>query len=270
MHIEGNIKKMKAGYDHDNPSLPVKYYLPVGPDLINLNELSGEKIRLEWKGRINCIHCGRETKKSFAQGYCYPCFISLPQTDACILHPEKCQAHLGISRDMEWAKHNCLQDHFVYLALTPGIKVGVTRKSQVPTRWIDQGAWQAIKLAQTPNRYLAGTIEVLLKQNIPDKTNWRRMLQGVRESNIDLRDEKKRIIGLLPDEMKEYIIEDENIYSFRYPVNRYPVKIKAMNFEKQHIIEGELTGIKGQYLIFGDGSVLNIRKFGGYLLDVYF
>lgn len=261
---------MEAGYDNDDPSLPVKYSLPLGSDLMPLDALMGKNIRLEWKGKINCIHCGRETRKSFAQGYCYPCFISLPQTDACVLHPEKCQAHLGISRDMEWSERNCLQDHFVYLALTPGIKVGVTRKSQVPVRWIDQGAWEAIKLARTPNRFLAGTIEVRLKEIIPDKTNWRRMLMGAREPDADLGKEKRRIGEKLTGEMKQYLSEDDKIYSFTYPVDRYPEKIRALNFEKQNNIEGVLTGIKGQYLMFDNGDVLNIRKFGGYLVDMYY
>ena len=261
---------MESGYDQGNSSLPVKYSLPVGPDLIPLNELTGTSVRFEYMDKINCIYCGRETKKSFAQGYCYPCFISLPQTDACILHPEKCQAHLGISRDMEWSERNCLQDHFVYLALSPGLKVGVTRKSQVPVRWIDQGAWEAIKLAVTPNRYIAGTIEVELKKHLSDKTNWRHMLTGLRISDIDLRHEKKRIRSLLPEEMQQYIIEDDEVYTFDYPVEEYPARIKTLNFDNDSTVEGVLAGIKGQYLIFEDGYVLNIRKFAGYLVDFYY
>lgn len=261
---------MEAEYDRVNSSLPVVYKLPVGPDLVPLNELTGNAVRIEYSHKINCIHCGRETNKSFAQGYCYPCFISLPQTDACILHPEKCQAHLGISRDIEWSERNCLQDHFIYLALSPGLKVGVTRKSQVPVRWIDQGAWESIKLAVTPNRYIAGTIEVELKKHLSDKTNWRHMLTGLRVSDIDLRVEKKRIGALLPEDMRQYIIEDNEVYKFEYPVEEYPARIKALSFDKYSIVEGVLTGIKGQYLIFRDGYVLNIRKFGGYLVDFYY
>lgn len=261
---------MESGYDKDNPSTPVKYSLPVGPDLISLNELRGTTIRLEYLNKINCIHCGRETRQSFAQGYCYPCFISLPQTDACILRPEQCQAHLGISRDMEWSKRNCLRDHFVYLALSPGLKVGVTRESQVPVRWIDQGAWEAIKLAVTPNRYTAGTIEVELKKYMSDKTNWRHMLTGLRTSDVDLVAEKNRVSSLLTEEMQQYIIDDEEIYTFKYPVEEYPAKIKTLNFDKDSTVEGVLKGIRGQYLIFEDGYVLNIRKFGGYLVDFYY
>ena len=270
MHNRGNLRKMETGYDQGHPSVPVRYSLPVGPDLIYLNELAGTSVRFEYMNKINCIHCGRETRQSFAQGYCYPCFISLPQTDPCILNPEKCQAHLGISRDMEWSERNCLRDHFVYLALSPGLKVGVTRESQVPVRWIDQGAWEAIKLAVTPNRYTAGTIEVELKKHLSDKTNWRHMLTGLRIPDIDLRLEKKRVSSLIPDEMQQYLIEDDKIYSFEYPVEEYPTKLKTLNFDKNSTVEGVLAGIKGQYLIFNGGYVLNIRKFGGYLVDFYY
>ncbi|HCC69922.1 MAG TPA: hypothetical protein DEQ09_02035 [Bacteroidales bacterium] len=181
-----------------------------------------------------------------------------------------CKAHLGISRDMEWSEKNCLQDHFVYLALTPGIKVGVTRKSQVPVRWIDQGAWEAIKLAVTPNRYIAGTIEVELKKHLPDKTNWRNMLTGLKYPDIDLHHEKEKVLELLPQEMQQYASRDDRIYSFAYPVNEYPAKVSTLNFDKDKTVEGILCGIKGQYLIFEGGIVLNIRKYGGYLVDLYY
>ena len=261
---------MESGYDKGDPSLPVKYSLPIGSDLLPLNDLTGTSIMIEWGDKINCIHCGRETRQSFAQGYCYPCFISLPQTDACILRPEKCQAHLGISRDMEWSERNCLQNHYVYLALSPGLKVGVTRQSQVPVRWIDQGASAAIKLAVTPNRYIAGTIEVELKNHLSDKTNWRHMLMDLEPREIDLLDEKMRIYSLLPEEMKKYICKDDTIFKFQYPVEKYPAKIKTLNLDKDKTIKGILEGIKGQYLILEGGNVLNVRKFGGYLVDFYY
>jgi len=270
MHLSGNLRKMEVGIDSRDMSVPVKYALPLGSASLPLNELTGNNISIEWKKKINCIYCGRETRQSFAQGYCYPCFISLPQTDACILRPEKCQAHLGISRDMAWSERNCLQDHFVYLALSPGLKVGVTRKSQVPVRWIDQGASQAIKLALAPNRYIAGTIEVEMKKHLSDKTNWRDMLRGMVSTGIDLREEKERAASLLPADMKKYLSEDDEIFEFTYPVEEYPVKLAALKLEKNINIEGVLEGMKGQYLIFKGGNVLNIRKYGGYLVDFYY
>ncbi|MFP4487998.1 MAG: DUF2797 domain-containing protein [Bacteroidales bacterium] len=269
MKSRGELRKMAAGYDNDDPSVPVSYTLPVGIDNIPLNSLTGKKIGMEYLGKISCINCGRAIKKTFAQGYCYPCFISLPQTEACMLHPEKCQAHLGISRDMEWSGKNCLQDHYVYLALSPGLKVGVTRKSQVPVRWIDQGASEAIKLARTPNRYSAGLIELELKKHLSDKTNWRHMLTGLNYPDTYLVEEKERAHELLPGEMQKYYCDDNRIYRFKYPVREYPHKVRALNLEKDRHIEAVLDGIKGQYMIFESGYVLNIRKYGGYLVDFY-
>jgi len=264
MVYSGNILKMKSAMLGTDTHPNVGYRLPVGSEELDMNSLIGSFLRIEYNNRINCIYCGRETGKSFAQGYCYPCFISLPQTDQCILHPEKCQAHLGISRDMSWSENNCLADHYVYLALSPALKVGVTRLSQIPIRWIDQGASQAIILARTTNRYLAGMIEVELKKHISDKTNWRRMLKGELEDSIKLEEEKEAAIALLPSEMLEYINKDNTVTSFCYPVKKYPDRIKTLNIDKNPLVEGVLSGIKGQYLIFESGEVLNIRKHGGY------
>lgn len=268
MEFEGNILKMRSELPGDKKDKRVVYHLPLGGAEIEINKLIGKSLKIDYSGRINCIHCGRQTKKSFAQGYCYPCFISLPQTDKCILNPEKCEAHLGISRDMTWSEKNCLTDHFVYLALTPGLKVGVTRSSQVPTRWIDQGATEAIILAKTPNRHLAGTIEVELKKNLADKTNWRKMLMGEKGEDIDLAEQKIRVGELLPGPMTQYIYDDNNITSLRYPVDRYPSKVKSLNMDKDPHIEGILAGIKGQYIIFESGEVMNIRKHGGYFISI--
>ena len=185
-----------------------------------------------------------------------------------MLHPEKCEAHNGISRDMTWAEKYCLSDHIVYLALTPGLKVGVTRISQVPTRWIDQGAWETIVFAITENRYKAGLIEVFLKKYLADKTNWRHMLTGLRYEDIDLVAEKVRVSELLPEEMKHYVSDNNNITGFSYPVSSFPEKVKSLNMETSPLVEGVLSGIKGQYLIFSSGEVLNIRKFGGYMVSI--
>lgn len=260
--MQGIIQKMRSeGLN------PVNYYLPLSGNEIFMNELIGKPIEICYLDEINCISCGRKTYRSFAQGYCYPCFISLAETDECILHPEKCQAHLGISRDMSWSKQHCLQDHFVYLAITSGLKVGVTRSTQIPTRWIDQGAIQAIKLAKTPNRYLAGTLEVELKKSIADKTNWRRMLENKAEQ-VDLITEKQKVSQNLPDEMRQYVINNNEIMTLDYPVTAYPEKVKSVNLEKAGKINEVLKGIKGQYLIFADNSVINIRKYTGYRVKI--
>jgi hypothetical protein len=246
----------------------VSYYLPLGPDIINMNEQLGKTIELEYQGIIHCIRCGRVTKKSFAQGYCYPCFTTAPETSECVLRPELCRAHEGESRDMRWSEDHCLQDHFVYLAISSGLKVGVTRSSQIPARWIDQGAWKAIRLAKTPNRFLAGQIEVALKAKMSDKTNWRHMLTNDIDRGIDLVEEKNVVSEFLPKEFSVYLSPDNEIMEIKYPVLQYPENVKSLSFDKLNTIRGELCGIKGQYLLFSDGSVLNIRKHNGYLVSM--
>lgn len=262
---EGTIRKMKT----ENAGV-VNYYLPVGDERIFMNELIGKRIKLLFLNEIHCIGCGRLTKRSFAQGYCYPCLLNSPETSECIIHPEKCMAHEGISRDMEWSRKHCLQDHVVYLADTTGLKVGVTRHSQIPTRWIDQGATRAVRLARTPNRYLAGRIEVGLKKFFADRTNWRNMLVNKNAGVIDLSEEKEKARELFPSEFMQYFDENSEITNITYPVNKYPVKVKSVSFDKMPEISDVLKGIKGQYLIFENGNVLNIRKHNGYKLSVHF
>ena len=261
MVYEGNIIKMRIEYDS-----PISYYLPVGDKEIFMNSLLEKHIFIKYQGKINCIKCGRGTKTSFAQGYCYPCFISAPETEECVIRPELCRAHEGVARDLEFAKGHCLIDHIVYIAGSSNIKVGVTRQTQVPTRWIDQGASYAIKLAITPNRYLAGLIEISSKGIFQAKTNCRYMLTNIIPENINLVDEKSKAKFSMSETLKQYIIDDDEIFSFNYPVKEYPAKVKSISLEKSLEYTGELAGIKGQYLIFKDGNVLNIRKHGGYLV----
>ncbi|MGW8315169.1 MAG: DUF2797 domain-containing protein [Bacteroidales bacterium] len=261
MEITGNIRKMESVHTDQ-----VHYHLPVGGTSVAMNPLIGSRIDLEYQGKIHCIRCGKETRKSFAQGYCYPCFISAPETEECVLRPELCRAHEGVARDMAYASTHCLIEHVVYLSLTSGLKVGVTRGTQVPTRWIDQGAVAAIELARTPNRYEAGLIEVALKSLINDKTNWRKMLSDIDPDSINLRDEKQRISALLPTDMQSYVTDNQNVIRMNYPVESYPEKVKSLNLDKDPVVARTLAGVKGQYLIFQDGSVINLRKFGGYLI----
>ena len=263
MLYHGTIIKMQTQLGS-----PVQYSLPIGKDVISMNQFIGKYIIFKWEGKIICIACGRNTNKSFAQGFCYPCFINAPETSECILRPQLCQAHEGIARDMQWAKHHCLQDHFVYLAISSGVKVGVTRSAQIPTRWMDQGARQAIKLAKTPNRYTAGLIEVALKEHISDRTQWQRMLKNQLVEGVDLLDKKKEMLDQLTDELLKYKCNDNDITEIIYPVEEYPEKVKSLSFDKLNEIEGRLWGIKGQYLMFDDGTVLNIRKHNGYKVSL--
>lgn len=245
----------------------VQYSLPIGDSLILMEKLIGKQISLHFLNQINCVSCGKKTNKSFGQGFCYNCFVNAPEASECVLHPDKCKAHLGISRNMEWSVNHCLTQHIVYLANSSNLKVGITRKSQVPTRWIDQGATEAMIIAETPNRHIAGTIEKFLMQYYSDKTSWQAMLKG-NPKPVDLVGEKTKIRELLPNELKKYLIDCNDIAQINYPINKFPVKIKSETFDKTDRVEGELTGIKGQYLILDNSRVINIRKHRGYLVEI--
>jgi hypothetical protein len=263
MIYKGNLHKMRTEF-----ASPVKYFLSLEGQELFLNEALGKELQIEYLGEINCIKCGRKTNKSFSQGFCYPCFISAPETEECVLRPELCKAHEGIARDMEYAQAHCLIDQFVYLSLTSGIKVGVTRSTQIPTRWIDQGAIQAIKLAKTPNRHIAGLIEVALKEKLADKTNWQKMLTGNITEQRSLADVKKLVIDSLDEEFEAYIDWDNEVTELDYPVQTSPQKVVSLNLDKTPVVGGILTGIKGQYMNFDNRAVINIRKYGGYKVKI--
>jgi Protein of unknown function (DUF2797) len=211
------------------------------------------------------VNCGRKTAKSFAQGFCFPCFKDSPENAECIIRPELCRGHLGEGRNVEWEQTNHVQPHIVYLALSSGVKVGVTRSTQMPTRWIDQGASKAMILAETPNRYFAGAIEVAMKTFLTDKTNWQRMLKG-EVSAESLLEVKQILKEKLSEELSQFFSADETLLEIKYPVIKYPAKVTSMSFDKMTEISGILFGIKGQYLMFDDGRVINIRNHSGYLV----
>jgi len=277
----GNILKMQTtlndqkGEKKNNDT--VQYTLPVGDDLLAMNEHIGETIKLSYKDEIHCINCGRKTKKSFAQGHCYPCFRRLASCDMCIMKPETCHFAAGTCREPEWGKANCFIPHYVYLANSSGIKVGITRGTQIPTRWMDQGAAQALPVFQVATRLQSGLLEVVLKKHVSDRTDWRKMLKSDAEpKNLQaIRDEllencSAEIENIKKDHGADDIkVIDEKVVEIKYPITEYPEKIKSLNFDKQAEIEGCLMGIKGQYLIL-DSGVLNIRKFAGYNIEVNF
>jgi hypothetical protein len=262
MHYEGNIHKMRTEL-----ASPVQYILPIGDQEIEINTLIGQEIKMSFSGQINCISCGKRTKTSFHQGFCYNCLQTVPEASESVIRPELSKAQFGIARDLEWSQKHDLIEHIVYLAVSSKVKVGVTRIHQIPTRWIDQGASYAIKLATTPNRHIAGVIEVFLKKHFTDKTNWRAMLKNEIAENVDLAKEKEKVIQMLPAELRKYVEPDNASTSIEYPVQEYPKKIKSIGFDKTPNIEGKLKGIKGQYLLFENDTVLNIRKHNGYFLN---
>ena len=243
---------------------PIEYSLVFDGENLSVNSLIGKQIQLQHTGAIFCSSCGTKIKKTFQDGLCFKCFQSAPEASECILRPELCRAHLGEGRDIEWEQANHNQPHVVYLAASDTVKVGVTRATQVPFRWMDQGAASAIRLAETPNRYEAGKLEVALKSFFTDKTNWQRMLKNEIDESIDLEEEKWSLHDQLPSDLTEFFSENDEIIQLHYPVEQYPEKIKSLSLDKTPLIEGKLSGIKGQYLLFEDGSVINIRKHTGY------
>lgn len=260
--MEGLLHKMKTELGDE-----VTYSLHLNSTFV-VNDLIGHTILLSWNGKIVCANCEKPTKKSFGDGLCYSCFMNAPQAAECILRPELCRAHLGEGRDAEWEEANHNQPHIVYLAASDIVKVGVTRITQVPTRWIDQGASAAIRLAETPNRYEAGKLEVALKEFFSDKTNWQRMLKNEIDEEIDLVEEKWTLHDQLPSDLTEFFSEDDEIIDINYPVLEFPEKVTSMSFDKTSTIEGKLMGIKGQYLLFEGGKVINIRKHSGYEVKI--
>lgn len=266
MNYCGDLRKMQAVLRQDGTA---GYQLPLdGETRVALDPLLGHELRLVWQGEIHCIHCGRKTSKSFNQGYCFPCVRRLARCDTCIVKPELCHFHQGTCREPGWAQRHCFQPHIVYLANASGLKVGITRQSQIPVRWLDQGATQALPILQVPDRRLAGQVEVILKQSVSDRTQWQKMLKGEAEP-VDLLAQQEwllterwpQIQALEGGEAIRRLAAEP--VAIRYPVRRYPRKVKAWNFDKTDTVAGILQGIKGQYLIL-DSGVLNIRKFAGY------
>jgi len=247
------------------PQTPVAYTLTIGEHRIPLNDLLGTQIRLNFLNDKACCTCGRKVKKLYGGGYCFPCVTTLAETDLCIMKPHECHHHLGTCRDNEFAEKHCMIPHYVYLALSSNVKVGLTRKNRQMTRWVDQGAIRAIPIAELPTRKLAGELEVAIAEHIADKTDWRKMLKGITE-DVDLIQVREEIKTLVPEEFQQYLFDAEELYEFTYPILESLDKIKSVGFDKEPTIEGKLLGIKGQYLIL-DCGVLNIKKHAGYKIE---
>lgn len=262
MTYEGVLTKMQTEFGD-----PIQYYLVFEDSFLNVNQLLGKPIEINFVG-FQCLNCGKK-KKIFRQGFCYDCFYSSPAVGDWIMKPELSTAHLGVAdRDLAYEEKVQLQPHIVYLALSSEVKVGVTRKTQMPTRWIDQGASQAISIVEVPNRYLAGITEVALKNHYADKTNWRKMLTNTFEP-IDLIAERLKVEHLIPTEVQEYFYNQKiDLYEMHYPVLDYPTKVSSLSLDKTPNFQGKLIGIKGQYLLFEGGIVFNIRGSEGYVVKI--
>lgn len=261
MQYEGVLRKMPAEIGE-----PIQYFLVFENDYLNVNQVLGQQVEIQFLGYY-CLNC-REDRPIFRQGFCRICFFEIPSAGDWILRPELSTAHLDREdRDLQYEKKVQLQPHIVYLANSSNVKVGVTRKSQIPTRWIDQGAHEAIEIAEVPNRYLAGIAEVALKDHVSDKTNWRRMLTNTL-TDVDLVACRDRFRDYLPAEVADYYICNTQETRLHYPVMQFPARVKSLNLDKTPHYHGRLTGIKGQYLIFEDNTVFNVRGSEGYVVGM--
>lgn len=277
--FRAQLRKMKGKINDDN-RVDYQIHFNDGQDEIfePLNQYLGKKITLKYQDQINCVNCGRKTNKSFNQGYCFPCLQNLAECDTCIIKPELCHFDQGTCRDNDFAQSHCNIPHTIYLSLTSGMKIGVTRQVQERTRWVDQGAIEAIRVMTVSRRYHAGLIEAVMAKEMQDKTNWQRMLKNdvehhnLQEQKIVLLEKiEKLIASTVLDEDLSYLLnealtEQTKIQRIEYPVLEYPVKVKSFNLEKDPLVEGSLLGIKGQYLIM-DTGVINLRKYAGYLVS---
>ncbi|MBP9682067.1 MAG: DUF2797 domain-containing protein [Bacteriovorax sp.] len=251
------------------------YHLGPKENGLHLNALVGKMLKFHFKNEIHCTHCDKLTKKSYSGGYCYPCSLKLAECDMCILKPELCHYALGTCREPSWGDVNCMIDHYVYLANSSGLKVGITRSTQIPTRWMDQGAVAGLPILKVSSRLQSGIFEKLFASELNDKTDWRKMLKGQVEE-IDLLEKREEVFELFGDEIDRLesdlgpgeisILENEQVTEISYPVFTYPEKVTSMSFDKSETIGGILQGIKGQYLIF-DTGVINIRSHTGYKIE---
>jgi Protein of unknown function (DUF2797) len=268
-HITTNLRKMRTTLNGE-----AQYTLPIIDVLENtgtfyMNSLIGQNVTIRFENQINCVATGKSIKKTFGEGLSYEAFMTSPLASPSIIRPELSRIHEGIAlRDMEWELENHMQPHYVYISRTSGVKVGVTRATNVPSRWIDQGASEAIIIAETPYRQLAGEIEVALKDVMADKTNWQAMLKNVISDNESLVAKKNHALDVLGASYESFFFDDDTITSIKYPVLAYPVKVKSLKMDSISSFSGKISGIKGQYLLFEDGTVFNVRSHAGYRVSI--
>lgn len=263
MKISGQLRKMT----HEAKT-PIQYFLSLDEKPVPITAQVGKEMTLKFVGTISCIECGRKIKKTYNQGYCFPCARDLPENAMCSVRPELCQHEHGNETDREFYREYCAVDHYVYLSLTSGVKVGITRHFNIPARWIDQGAVQGLIIAKVPERILSGKIEVALSEYMADKTNWRKMLKG-EVQEVDLIQIRDQALEWIPQDLRGYALTDQAVQTFNYPIQAVPEKISSHNLDKVGELTGLLTGIKGQYLIF-EKTVINLRKYAGYHIEFAF
>lgn len=250
---------------------PIRYEMVTEEGVLSLNDLIGTRIQVRFTGEKKCIACGRSVKKLYQNGYCFPCVTTLAECDLCIVKPHECHFHKGTCRDESFGQSHCMIPHYVYLAFSSDVKVGLTRKGREFRRWVDQGATAAVLLAETATRKQAGELEMALTAIMPDKTNWRKML-SVREmfgEIVDTLSQTRRtaLEFLASQQEPAEFMPDKEIHTFVYPRVDAEVVLKSLSLEKEPVLEGCLIGIKGQYLLFPHG-VFNVKKHAGLHVEI--
>ncbi|MCL6547865.1 MAG: DUF2797 domain-containing protein [Alicyclobacillus sp.] len=265
MKTEGFLRELSHRVDE-----PVQYSLVTDGGAEPLNRWLGHRVRIEFSGEKACIHCGRRVKKLYQSGYCFPCVTTLAECDLCIVKPNECHFHLGTCRDEGFAAEHCMIPHYVYLAWSSGVKVGLTRKGRQFTRWVDQGATAAILVAELPTRKRAGELEAVIAEFLPDKTDWRKMLAYEEDEALpaDLRGVKREVTERLPDDFRSHVLGDDTVYRFFYPrLPEFSIRTTSLNLDREPVVEGVLSGVKGQYLLF-DHGVFHVKRHSGYRVQV--
>jgi hypothetical protein len=269
--ITTHLRKMVTTLDEQGLAT---YHLPIvnileSNDKASLNEWVGSNIQIEFTGNIHCVATGKKIKKTFGEGLSYEAFLTSPLSCPSIVRPELSRIHEGIAlRDFEWEQKHHNQPHYVYLSRTSNIKVGVTRSTNLISRWIDQGASEGIRIAETPYRQLAGSIEVMLKEHLGDKTAWQSMLKGECSETADLLGKKNEVLEYFPEDWHSFIANDDDVHKITYPVLQLPAKPKSIKLDTCPLLQGRLLGIKGQYWLLDNDRVINIRSHAGYEVNL--
>ena len=263
--VEGPLVKLVSA-----PTDPASYTLCVDTEpakTLPLNAVLGRGVEIRFLDRITCRYCASVTKKSYGEGYCYPCFKHLARCDLCVVSPDRCHYHLGTCREPTWGESFCMQPHRVYLANTTGPKVGITRAGHELVRWIDQGASQGLLMCAARTRRLAGLVEVSFAEHITDRTDWRRLVSRdtAPVDLMGLREELKSKLGPLPEGVSW--LQGQAPITLRYPMRRYGGKIRRLLLNKEPVVRGNLLGVKGQFLLF-DHGVFNVRQHTSYHVRV--
>jgi hypothetical protein len=117
---------------------------------------------------------------------------------------------------------------------------------------------------------------VIENHDLADKTNWRQLVRGYHTSPEEIGSIKRKLLADMPAICKHLGIEPLEIYAFEapwhhlvFPVVSYPTQPQSWDLLKQGPITGLLSGICGQYLLFGrDNKVVNMRRYSGYAISI--